>query len=151
MDEDKLLELLDREGLPLSSIQKRGAAFFIDDMIISLLFMVSFYDKIALFGSNPIAVAGFFNALFPYIIVVKILYHTIFVYLYGATLGKMALKVRVVDMEYLDKPDFITALSRASVRILSEIFFYLGFFWVFFNPIRATWHDKIAKTLVVDV
>ncbi len=150
MDEDKVLNTLQREGLALASVQKRAVAFFIDDMIISLLFGLIFYKEFSALSGDPIAMVNFVNAIFPYVLSVKILYHTVFVYLYGATLGKMALKIRVIDIAYLDAPDFITALSRALVRVVSEMIFYLGFVWALFNQLNLTWHDRVAKTLVVD-
>ena len=42
------------------------------------------------------------------------------------------------------------SLLRASVRIVSESAFYLGFLWALMNPKKETWHDKAGQTLVVN-
>lgn len=47
--------------------------------------------------------------------------------------------------------NFSAALLRATVRILSEFLFYIGFVWALFDPYKQTWQDKVAKTLVVNV
>ena len=41
-------------------------------------------------------------------------------------------------------------MIRAVMRVVSEILFYFGFVVAFFSPLKLTWHDKFAKTLVVD-
>jgi len=69
---------------------------------------------------------------------------------YGASLGKIAMKIRVIEIETLQKPNVIVSLNRAIVRVISEMFFYLGFIWGMMDPSKQTWHDKSAKTLVVD-
>ncbi len=91
------------------------------------------------------------NTSFYYVVLLKIIYQTFFVWQYGATPGKMFLKIQIIDRNIFEKPSFISALNRAVVRIFSEMFFYLGFIWAFLNPLKETWHDKLAKTLVIDV
>ena len=89
------------------------------------------------------------NYIMQYILM-KIVYQTFFVMQYGATLGKLAMKIRVIDIATLDNPSFAVSLNRAIFRIISEMIFYLGFLWGIFDPWRQTWHDKTAKTLVID-
>ncbi len=149
MDDEAVASQLKRENIALASFNKRALAFMIDDIIISLLFTIIFWDKFKAI-TDPQTLVLFINSLFIYIITVKTLYQTIFVALYGATLGKMALKIRVMSREHFDQPDWIESFKRAFVRALSEIFFYIGFIWANFTPLRETWHDKFAKTLVVN-
>ncbi|MDQ7043567.1 MAG: RDD family protein, partial [Sulfurimonas sp.] len=80
----------------------------------------------------------------------KIIYQSFFVMQYGATLGKLALKIRVIDTKTLDNPNVLVALNRAIIRVISEMLLYLGFLWGILNPMRQTWHDLSAKTLVVN-
>ena len=148
--EEKILDDLEREGLKLTSISKRSFAFFIDDLIVSLLVFVIFYDSIASAKSVE-EIILLVNGAFLYIISIKIIYHTFFVWQYGATMGKMLFKMQVVDEKTFLKPDFLHSLIRAVVRIVSESLFYLGFLWGVFTKSRQTWHDKLAKTLVIDV
>ena len=148
--EEKILDDLEREGLRLTSISKRSFAFLIDDLIVSLLVFIIFYDSIAL-SKNVEEVILLINSAFLYIISIKILYHTFFVWQYGATMGKMLFKMQVIDEKTFLKPDFSHSFLRAVVRIVSESLFYLGFLWGVFTKTRQTWHDKLAKTLVIDV
>jgi len=150
MDESQIQAQLKRENINLASLNKRAIAFMIDDMLVSAIFTLIFWDKFKTM-SDPESLIHFINALFIYVIVVKTLYQTIFVALYGQTVGKMLTKIRVINREYLDQPDWLESFYRAGGRALSEVVFYLGFIWANYTPLRETWHDKFAKTLVVDV
>jgi len=149
MNDEQIQTELDREGMKLASFNKRAIAFMLDDMIISLIFAVIFWDKFKTLV-EPEALVLFINSLFIYILIVKTIYQTIFIALYGQTLGKMVMKIRVINREYLDQPSYLEAIQRAVVRAVSEVAFYIGFVWANFTPLRQTWHDKFAKTLVVD-
>ena len=70
---------------------------------------------------------------------------------YGATVGKIIMKIRVIEIKTLNNPSVISALNRGVFRVISEMLFYLGFLWGMLDPSRQTWHDKTAKTLVVNV
>jgi uncharacterized RDD family membrane protein YckC len=59
--------------------------------------------------------------------------------------------MQVVDQNSFLKPDFIHSFIRAVVRIVSESLLYLGFIWGLLTKTKQTWHDKLAKTLVIDV
>jgi uncharacterized RDD family membrane protein YckC len=150
MDIEKIEQQLHREQLNLASINKRSFAFFIDEMLISFLFAVIFWDKLASF-TTPEQVMNFSRELFVYIMGTKIVYQTIFVYWYGATLGKLAMKIRVVEVEYLGLPTLLQSVFRAVMRVVSEMVFYIGFVIAFMSPVRLTWQDRIATTVVIDV
>ena len=149
IDEKAIENNLKNENLSLAAINKRAMAFMVDDLIISAIFIIMFWEKLHALGS-PDAVMRYVNSLFLYIIAVKTIYQTVFIALYGQTLGKMLVKIRVINADYLDAPDWLEALQRAASRSLSEVVFYLGFLWANFTPLRQTLHDKYAKTLVVD-
>ena len=147
---DETLERALREsGFELAPLGRRTVAYAIDDMLISLLFVVMLWDGIVA-AQSPEAMAALVNGAWGYIVTTKILYHTLFVWLYGASLGKMAMKMRVVEAGNLGSPRFAVAFNRAVFRVVSEVLFYLGFLWAFFDPARQTWHDKTARTLVID-
>jgi len=65
--------------------------------------------------------------------------------------GKLFLKIRIVDSETGKQPTSGQKISRIIGYNLSLIICGLGFFWMFVNPERQTWHDKIAETVVVEV
>ena len=81
----------------------------------------------------------------------KIIYQTFFVMNYGATIGKLVMKIRVIEIKTLQFPSVISSLNRAIFRVISEMLFYLGFLWGMMDKSRQSWHDKTAKTLVVNV
>ena len=148
-DAEALLERLQREHLRLASINRRGIAMFIDELLVSLIFFFVIGEHVASL-QTPEAVAAYTRSLMLYVLIVKILYQWIFVALYGATLGKIAMKIRVIDRDYFDTPSWQASFVRAFMRVVSEILFYFGFVVALFSPLRITWHDKFARTLVVD-
>lgn len=149
MTNEELIEKFESENITLSSLQKRGFAYLIDEILISVLFAFIYLDQMPDTMSTE-EMIGAINSLFSYVIVLKVIYQTFFVWMYGATLGKIAMKIRVISIDDLEKPSFILSLSRAAFRIISESIFYLGFIWAALNPKRETWHDKVASTLVVN-
>jgi len=147
---EEIEKILKREHLQLASIQKRAAAFFIDEILLSFLLIIAMSDSF----SNAQTIEDIIRLTNTYLmeyIIIKIIYQTFFVMQYGATLGKIAMKIKVVDIQTLDNPGFAVSLNRAIFRVISEMIFYLGFVWAMMDPARQAWHDKTAKTLVIDV
>jgi len=140
---------LHRHGLELASIPKRAVAFILDEFILTVLFMIVLWDTFSqaktfeefLFVTNAYA--------FEYL-GMKALYQTVFVALYGATLGKMAVRIRVAAVDTGGNPRWGASFNRALFRLLSEIILYLGFIWAMFDPHRQAWHDRTARTVVVN-
>ncbi|MCB4743713.1 MAG: RDD family protein [Sulfurovum sp.] len=142
----------------VTSHNKRIWSFVIDDMIINLLLIIIFYEPIkALMGNvtvideTTVMMINQFvmdNAIIVFM--VKVLYHTLLVWQSGMTLGKYVMKIRVVDYKTGSSPLFWQAFLRASIRLVSEMFFYLGFLFAFFSSLRQTLHDKLSNCVVVD-
>jgi uncharacterized RDD family membrane protein YckC len=147
---EEIGERLEASGLRLSALGRRTVAYMIDDTLISLLFIVMLWTPISQAQSME-AVAALIDGIALYLAMTQILYHTLFVWLYSASLGKMAMRMRVVHAAQMDRPTLAIAFNRAVFRVISGMIFYLGFLWAFFDPARRTWHDKTADTLVVDV
>ena len=148
MNED-IENILYREDLTLADVKKRAVAFFIDEMLLSFLLVFALWDSF----SNAKTVEEVINLTNAFVLEymsMKIVYQAFFVMQYGATLGKIAMKIRVVEIKTLSNPSVLSSLNRSIFRIISEMFFYLGFLWGMFDPFRQTWHDKTAKTLVVN-
>ncbi|WP_457596846.1 RDD family protein [Hydrogenimonas sp.] len=147
---DETLErALKGSGLTLAPLGRRTVAYAIDETLVSFIFVAAFWDQIAA-AQTPEAVAALVNGAWLPVAMTKIGYHTLFVWLYGASLGKMAMKMQVVETLTMVRPRFAVAFNRAIFRIVSEMVFYFGFLWAFFDPARQAWHDKTASTLVVD-
>jgi len=144
------IEDLEREGIELASFKKRLYAFMIDDLLISMLFLAIYFDTITSFETTE-EIILFINSFLLEMLLLKILYQSFFVYFYSATIGKIIMKIRVVDGKLLDKPSLIQSINRAIFRALGEFFVYFGFIIAFLNPKREALHDKSAKTLVINV
>ena len=146
---DDIESFLHREGLSLASIKARSLAFFIDEMLLSFLLIIAMWDSFVQATTMEEMILLTNSYVLEYI-AIKIVYQAFFVMQYGATLGKMAVKIRVVEIATGANPSVLSSLNRAIFRIVSEMLFYLGFLWGVFDSARQTWHDKTAKTLVVN-
>ena len=146
---EEIEHLLHREHLTLASIKSRSLAFFIDEMLLSFLLIIAMWDSFSQ-AKTMEEMIYLTNSFVLEYIAMKIVYQAFFVMQYGATLGKMAAKIRVIEINTSANPNVISALNRSIFRIISEMLFYLGFLWGMFDPARQTWHDKTAKTLVVN-
>ncbi len=147
--EEEIQERLKREELVVAPIAKRAFAMFIDEALLSLLLIVVLWDSFTSAASVE-DVIHLTNAFVLEFMAMKIVYQTFFVMQYGATLGKIMMKIQVIEIETLSTPGFLSAFNRGVFRIISEMFLYLGFLWGTMNPLHQTWHDKTARTLVVN-
>ncbi len=133
----------------LASINRRAVAFMLDDLIVSFLFIIIFYEQISSFADVQSAVL-FIQANVIYLLLLKVLYHTFFIGYNGKTPGKALLKIKVVDEESFGLIGYGRAFLRAVVRATGEMFFYITFLPAFFSEKKQTLHDKLAKSIVVD-
>lgn len=69
----------------------------------------------------------------------------------GQTVGKRALGIRVIDLKAGGPIGYGRGVLRYIARILSTIVFFLGYFWMLWDPEKQCWHDKIAGDVVVPV
>jgi uncharacterized RDD family membrane protein YckC len=146
---EEIESTLHRENFTLADIKKRAMALFIDTMLLSFLLNIALYDQLVMI-KNPEEEINFIGEYLFHIMLMKVAYETFFIYQYGATIGKIAMKIKVLEIRTLDNPSVLSALNRAIFRIVSEMFFYLGFLWGMLDPVRQAWHDKTAKTIVVN-
>lgn len=134
----------------LASTWKRSWAFAIDQILLSLLLTIilSSYLRPEMGFDEITALTQRFMGEYA---LLCIAYQTLFTLIYGASLGKIVMKIRVVELAYPQgNPQFWCALNRAVFRVVSETVLYLGFVWAFFDPFRRSWHDFTARTLVID-
>lgn len=83
--------------------------------------------------------------------VIRIVYHWVFVRYYGATIGKIVVKIKVIEVELLDNPSTKQAFLRSLLRVLSEFLMYIPFLYILTNPLRQGLHDRVANTIVVEL
>lgn len=147
---EEIQNILHREGITLADTKKRAIAFFIDEMLLSFLFIIAFWDSFAS-ATNTEEIINLTNTFVLEYMALKIVYQTFFVLQYGASIGKIIMKIRVIEIRTLQNPNIIASFNRAVFRVISEMLFYLGFLWGMLDPSRQTWHDKTAKTLVTNL
>jgi uncharacterized RDD family membrane protein YckC len=76
-------------------------------------------------------------------------YYVIFTGLRGQTLGKMVMRIHVVDAN-----GNVPGLGRAALReivgkMVSGLAILIGYFWVGWDRQKRGWHDHIAGTYVI--
>ena len=148
MDET-IQNTLHRENLSLAPISKRSAAFVIDELLLSFLLIVALWDQFQN-AKDMEEIIYVTNSFVLEYLFMKIVYQAFFTMQYGASIGKLVMKIKVIEIRTLSNPNVISSLNRAIFRIVSEMLFYLGFLWGMMQDSRQTWHDKTAKTLVIN-
>ena len=146
---EELQEKLHREDITLADTKKRALALFIDETLLSFILIIALWDTFSSARTTEEIIMVTNSFVLEYMLM-KIIYQAFFVMQYGASLGKIALKIKVIEIETLHTPNVLVALNRSIFRVISEMLFYLGFLWGMMNPNRQTWHDLTAKTLVVN-
>ena len=123
----------------------RFFAWIIDGVVIAIVMFILWLaglvgaDSVEGFGASD----GLVNAIVTFV------YYVAMTAAFGATLGKMALGMRVADADG-NRPGVGAVLMREVVgKILSALVIWIGFFWILVDDRRQGWHDKIGKTFVV--
>ena len=63
--------------------------------------------------------------------------------------GMKATGIRVVDAQQGQPISAVRALGWQLAHVFSGFFCYLGYLWMLWDKRNQTWHDKIARTVVV--
>ncbi|MGB9706860.1 MAG: RDD family protein [Microgenomates group bacterium] len=83
-------------------------------------------------------------------LIISICYPVYFIGTRGQTPGKMALGIKVIKLGTNEAPGYMSAFLREVVgKLASFLIFGLGYLWMLWDNQKQTWHDKIAKTVVV--
>ncbi|MBY0541321.1 MAG: RDD family protein [Campylobacterales bacterium] len=139
------------DNLQLASMRSRALGYVIDDFLVTIIIIMIFWEDIISVSHDMDALMYLLKAelAFP-LIMLKVIYQTFFVWYYGATIGKIVVKIRVIDANEWGRVSIFSSFLRAVGRIFSEMFFYIGFLIGFFNDGRKTFHDITGRTLVVN-
>lgn len=141
---------MDTNNLELASTSSRALAFVIDDVLITLIVLAIFWENINASSGDLQVLLVIMNQFLWQVLFLKFIYQTFFVWYYGATIGKIIAKIRVIDYNNFGRVSMSSAILRSVARILSEMFFYIGFVFAFFTEGKQTFHDKMGRTLVVN-
>lgn len=148
----KIEQLLEREDLSLASLQARIVAYILDLCILGVAVSFIFWEELiaiqVALDSGKI-LRDMMATLTLWVFVFCIVYEVLFCMLYGATLGKIVMKIRIISVDFVDKPAFFQALTRALLKYIGSNIFYLSYLPAFGDVFRRTLHDKIPKTLVI--
>ncbi|MDI3419774.1 RDD family protein [Streptomyces luteolus] len=162
----------------LASMGMRFAARLIDGVIIGLLYLI--FMLAGVFGAMGLVsdaedcgsymdpgydacvneaasgiVAVWFGAIAA-LVLVTLLYEWLMVAFAGATLGKMALKVKVIKIDTGQAPGALSGFLRVLIPQLGQfltcgigaLLVYLSPFWDGAQRLQG-WHDKVASTVVI--
>lgn len=146
-----IMEILDREGLKVASDSKRIMAFWIDEIIISVIVFMGLYEQITALQGDMEKVRELLSSAFLFIAILQIAYHSVFTAIYGASVGKMLCKIKVIKIDTLDKPQVFEAILRSFIRIVSVALFYIPLMVAFADPFRRALHDLVVKSIVIDI
>jgi len=136
----------------------RFVAWLIDYAVLSvMIFVLTFFFGIViglalgssgdLSGGETIGVLNFLG--FSLGIIVQWLYYAIMESSSKqATLGKMAVGIKVIDLEG-NRISFGRATARSFAKILSGLIFCIGYFMIGWTREKQGLHDMIAGTLVI--
>jgi len=120
-----------------------GIIFFAFYVVVSFLMGVF----VAIAGSR--AVVLLLPLLMLFIVVpAAIFYGTFMVGKYGGTLGKLAMKIKVVNADG-SPASYGRAFGRYFARLLSGMICLIGFIMAFFDDEKRALHDRICNTRVV--
>lgn len=149
MQSEKIIQKLDIENLKIASLTKRIIAMTIDDLLISLIIVLAFASSFANAKTYE-QILVLTNELFGYIFIAYTLYHWIFITIYGKTIGKMIVKIKVIDVQTFDNPSWGKSLIRSVTRNFDEMFFYLGMLYALVDPLNRAIHDIAGNSVVVE-
>lgn len=118
----------------------RLLAYFIDTVITGL--------GLYLFDI-PYALLGHYEAPPAIGIITLSAYWVALPVLLGGTLGKLVLKLRIIDAETGENISWIKSIGRYACWLLVGIPFCLGYIWIGIDEEKRGWHDMLVKTKVV--
>jgi uncharacterized RDD family membrane protein YckC len=67
----------------------------------------------------------------------------------GQTIGQKILNIRVADVDNGGTLDYGRAFLRFLMSYVSGLALLIGYLWMLWDPQNQTWHDKVARSLVV--
>lgn len=127
-------------------------AMILDGMVVNavITFVYIIIGRDRSFINNPGALDSFSGNPEVYLLqIAQWIYHILMLKYFGASLGKMALKMRVVSKNG-ENLDWVSIVLRETVgRFLSGLILGIGYLMVAWNPKKQALHDQIAGSYVV--
>ena len=151
----------DAPSVKLAGLSNRFLAIMIDAFLvfIATFAVLAVTDAFApftdaMYSADELAASAAFNQFQSDTIAVNLLVSAVYnvafmTLLNGQTLGKLALKLRVVKKNGR-RISILDALLRNVFGYTVSQIFLLGYLWAIFDDEQQAWHDKMAGTIVVD-
>jgi uncharacterized RDD family membrane protein YckC len=140
--------------LPYASVGRRFVALMLDGFILVFAVFAPLIILSILLSSGARAAGGvgmppwFMPLYFIVIYGAPAAYEIFFVGKYGATPGKMIMKVRVVTPEG-GPIGYGRSTGRYFAKLLSGIILYIGYLMAFWDDEKRALHDRICQTRVI--
>ncbi len=133
----------------------RFVAKLIDGIVMQVVALpvtvISFILPSALSDNPKATIIVMLFTLFSWVfsIGVGLAYNAWFLVKYGATPGKLVLKLRVINADGTEKISVGKAIGRFFAEILSGIILYIGYIMAGFDEEKRALHDRICNTRVI--
>jgi len=138
-----------------ASVGKRFVAIFLDGFIVAFLMgiLVIFpFLLVATWVVAPGKTVADQAWIFPLMILsmygLPAAFEIFFIGKYGATPGKMLMKIKVVAPDG-GRVSYGRSTGRYFAKILSGMIFYIGFLMAFWDEEKCALHDRICQTRVI--
>jgi uncharacterized RDD family membrane protein YckC len=127
----------------------RFAAIFLDWIILSVVSIgIAMVAELGSVGMEPTVALALRIVLSLVQLAIGVTYETVMIGKYGATLGKMACKIRVVTADG-GRVSYLRAFGRYFAKILSYLICLIGYIMAAFDSEKRALHDHICSTRVV--
>ncbi|MDE5602468.1 MAG: RDD family protein [Helicobacter sp.] len=151
MSVEKIEETLAREELQIAPLWKRFVAFLIDELLVSMIILGIAWEEILQNSQDIEIVLEIVSGYTFFMFIIVLIYHWLFVKFYGATIGKMVVRIKVIEVALLDNPSGMQSFLRSFFRLLSMVLFYIPFIFMLGNRVYQGLHDRIANTIVIEL
>jgi uncharacterized RDD family membrane protein YckC len=132
----------------LAGFWRRLVSAFLDWLLVGIA-AAAIGDLFGVEGPSPPSADGDGVQFGPFILV-ELAYFTYFhATSAGQSIGNKILGIRVLDADTGRSLPYARAFARALMSNLSALAFFLGYFWMLWEPRKRTWHDMVAESLVV--
>lgn len=125
----------------------RLGAFWMDELVILLVAM--FFGSLAYSTAMGRQLFPNFEKINLFIILLFILYHGLFLGKFKTTPGKKFFGLAVIPSRASERFGYSEAFLRTFGYFISELALGIGFLWIAFDKHKQGWHDKIARTRVI--
>jgi uncharacterized RDD family membrane protein YckC len=138
--------------LNFAPVGTRFAAVFLDGLILMavnfIIGLIVGLSAAQAVGVQPKGAIALQIVLFVVQMSIGIGYETFLIGKYGATLGKMACKIRVVTADG-GRVSYARSFGRYFAKLLSSFTCLIGYIMAFFDDQKRALHDRICDTRVV--